>query len=286
MYAEDAVFDFSAVFTDVGAVQGHQNLRRYWMELAETWEGVGLEPIDGFDVGDDFNGWRLNTANWQPLMTASTGFTSAGECYVNDRSHISVGGGYLTLTATRSSLPQPCVSGYATPYRSGMVTTAGLFDQTYGRFEIRARAPIGTGHQSAFWMWPRDKVYGDRSGEIDVAEWYGVYPDLVVPTLHMHDALGLDHTRTIYNCRVAGVDRRFHTYRVDWQPSSFTFSYDGAPCLTVENWDPGSPLAAPQPFDQPFFMILEQALGWFPNAVTPTTPFPARFVIDYARVWR
>src|SRR6187549_2227673 len=52
MYAEDAVFDFSAVFTDVGAVQGHENLRRYWMELAETWEGVGLEPIDGFDVGD------------------------------------------------------------------------------------------------------------------------------------------------------------------------------------------------------------------------------------------
>ena len=52
MYAEDAVFDFSAVFTDVGAVQGHENLRRYWMELAETWKGVGLEPLDGFDVGD------------------------------------------------------------------------------------------------------------------------------------------------------------------------------------------------------------------------------------------
>ncbi len=52
MYAENAVFDFSAVFTDVEPVQGHENLRRYWMELRETWEGVGLEPIEGFEVGD------------------------------------------------------------------------------------------------------------------------------------------------------------------------------------------------------------------------------------------
>jgi beta-glucanase (GH16 family) len=236
--------------------------------------------------GDDFKGTSLNAANWTPLTTATTGFSVAGECYVDDRSHVSVGSGYLTLTATRSSLPQTCMPWYSTPYRNGMVTSRDQFAQTYGRFEIRAKVPVGTGLQPAFWMWPRDMAYGDRSGEIDVAEWYGVYPDLVVPTLHMHDALGLDQTKTTYDCHISAVDKGFHTYAVEWKPISFTFLYDGEPCLTVSNWDPGAPLTAPQPFDQPFFMILQQALGWFPNAVAPSTPFPARFVIDYVRAWQ
>jgi ketosteroid isomerase-like protein len=52
MYAEDAVFDVSAVFTDVAPMRGHQNMRRYWNELRETWDGVRVDPIEGFDVGD------------------------------------------------------------------------------------------------------------------------------------------------------------------------------------------------------------------------------------------
>jgi ketosteroid isomerase-like protein len=52
MYAEDAVFDVSAVFTDVAPMRGHQNMRRYWNELRETWDGVRIDPLEGFDVGD------------------------------------------------------------------------------------------------------------------------------------------------------------------------------------------------------------------------------------------
>jgi beta-glucanase (GH16 family) len=236
--------------------------------------------------GDDFNGTSLNTNNWQPMTTATTGFSVAGECYVDDPTHIGVSNGYLTLTATKSSIPESCGPTYWTPYRSGMVITKDRFAQAYGRFQIRAKVPVGGGLQPAFWMWPNDMAYGDRSGEIDVAEWYGSYPDMVVPTLHMHNALGLDQTKTTYNCHVAGVDKGFHTYAVEWQPARFTFLYDGVPCMTVSGWDPGAPLVAPQPFDKPFFMILEQALGWGANGVTTGTPFPAKFVIDYMRAWK
>jgi hypothetical protein len=52
VYAEDAVFDFSAVFTDVEPMRGQDNMSRYWMELRETWKGIGLEPVEGFDLGD------------------------------------------------------------------------------------------------------------------------------------------------------------------------------------------------------------------------------------------
>jgi ketosteroid isomerase-like protein len=51
-YAEDGVFDVSAVFTDVAPMQGHRNMRRYWNELRDTWEEVRTDPHEVFDVGD------------------------------------------------------------------------------------------------------------------------------------------------------------------------------------------------------------------------------------------
>jgi ketosteroid isomerase-like protein len=52
MYTEDAVFDVSAVFTDIAPMRGHQNMRRYWDEVWETWEGIRMDPLEVFDVGD------------------------------------------------------------------------------------------------------------------------------------------------------------------------------------------------------------------------------------------
>jgi ketosteroid isomerase-like protein len=52
MYAEDAVFDPSAVFTDVSPMQGKEDIRRYWHELRETWAGLRLDPVEVLDVGD------------------------------------------------------------------------------------------------------------------------------------------------------------------------------------------------------------------------------------------
>jgi ketosteroid isomerase-like protein len=51
-YAEDAVFDVSAVFTDVPPVRGHQDMCRCWHELRETWDGLRLDPIEVLDVGE------------------------------------------------------------------------------------------------------------------------------------------------------------------------------------------------------------------------------------------
>ena len=52
MYAEDAVLDVSAVFTDVGPIRGHDSMLGYWLELRDTWAGLRLDPIEVLDVGD------------------------------------------------------------------------------------------------------------------------------------------------------------------------------------------------------------------------------------------
>lgn len=50
-YAEDAVFDASAVFTDVAPVKGHTEMRRHWNEQREIWEGFRIEPLEMFELG-------------------------------------------------------------------------------------------------------------------------------------------------------------------------------------------------------------------------------------------
>ena len=53
MYAEDAVWDVSGVFTDVPPAHGHDSMRRHWKEMHDAWGGIRLAPVEGFVVGED-----------------------------------------------------------------------------------------------------------------------------------------------------------------------------------------------------------------------------------------
>jgi ketosteroid isomerase-like protein len=52
MYAEDAVFDVSAVFTDVEPMHGSEEILGYWKTLRETWDGLRIDPLEGFELAD------------------------------------------------------------------------------------------------------------------------------------------------------------------------------------------------------------------------------------------
>lgn len=241
---------------------------------------------------DDFNGRALDSNKWTVQETASSGFHSGPECFVNRKNNISLASGTLRLTVRKESQPFTCSSplgDYTTQYTSGMVSTWGKFSQAYGRFEVRAKLPAATvqGLQESFWLYPPDLAYGawPRSGEIDIAEVYSSYPDRAIPFIHYD---GEDHDPNVTNnyCFIADISQ-FHTYAVEWTPTSITVIYDGTTCLVNDSWSPNSPLVNPQPFDQPFILILTQALGIATNAFDPArTPLPATTLVDYARIWK
>jgi len=53
LYAEDAVFDVSAVFSDDAPVRGHENMRRAWKRLQETWGGgMRIDPLELRELDD------------------------------------------------------------------------------------------------------------------------------------------------------------------------------------------------------------------------------------------
>jgi beta-glucanase (GH16 family) len=237
---------------------------------------------------DEFGGSQLDRTKWLPVKTASIGFHSGSECYVDSDQTVSVSGGSLHLTLLKEPAPLACAAE-TTPYLSGMVTTNGRFAQANGRFEVRAKLPQGVGLQSALWLYPQALAYGPwpGSGEIDIAEAYGAFPDIVQPHLHYSGPLGLQMAPG-GTCVVQHPDTEFHDYAVSWTPSAITFVYDGHTCATIKTWTPQSPQHPPSPFDRPFEINLELALGkTTPNLVSDTlTPFPSSMTVDWVRVWK
>ena len=51
MYAEDAEYDSSAVFTDTPVFRGKESMRRQWEEMWQAWEGIRMDPLEVFDLG-------------------------------------------------------------------------------------------------------------------------------------------------------------------------------------------------------------------------------------------
>ncbi|MBN2446023.1 MAG: right-handed parallel beta-helix repeat-containing protein, partial [Phycisphaerae bacterium] len=65
------------------------------------------------------------------------------------------GQGHLLITTTRheSATSQPVATQRAEPeYHTGMISTAGKFEPTFGYFECRYRTQTQPGHWSAFWL--------------------------------------------------------------------------------------------------------------------------------------
>jgi len=78
----------------------------------------------------------------------------------------------------------------------------------------------------------------------------------------------------------------FHLYQALWTPTTYTFMVDD---LAYETIDLTSNIAYNSFSDSsnPFFFIVNLALGGnFPNRIPDPKGFPARFEVDWIRVWQ
>jgi beta-glucanase (GH16 family) len=264
-------------------------------------------------LNEDFDGSALDADVWSVQTTAGSGFGVGGECFVDDPDNVSVGGGNLSLTVRKEDQPHPCQKPnpgdwanpihFETDYTAGSVLTDHKFSQAYGRFEIRAKMPSSTlpGLQFAFWLWPQDltnyPVTAETgrwaNGEIDIMEWYSTYPHHGVPFLHYAHTYvqgpngnPVPDDPNLTRACLVGTMADWHTYTLEWTPTSIRILYDGVVCLENTSWTPSN-TAMPGPFDKPFMISLTQALGALgtANQVNPQTPLPATATIDYVKVW-
>jgi beta-glucanase (GH16 family) len=197
-------------------------------------------------------------------------------------------------------------SSIVPPTRSGRITTKKSAAITYGRVEVTARLPKGDWLWPAIWMMPSNDTYGPwpASGEIDLMEsrgnnyTYSLGGDNVMSsTLHWGPAPAYDAWWRTNNKRSAlrtTFADGFNTYGMEWS-DKYLFIYINSRLLQALYINFDEPLwqrgMFPQdsatgnytkvnsvwaqtgrsntPFDQPFYLILNVAVGgtngWFPD---------------------
>ena len=74
-----------------------------------------------------------------------------------------------------------------------------------------------------------------------------------------------------------------HTYALEWSPQILQTFVDNAPLFTYRN--EGTGIDA-WPYDKPFYLILNVAVGGAWGGVVDTSAFPQTMAIDYVRVFR
>ena len=180
-------------------------------------------------------------------------------------------------------------------YTSGRISTQNLKTFTYGRFEVRAKVPNGQGYLPAFWLMANDEnVYGQwpRCGEIDCMEVMGQDTNKLYGTIHYGNPHAESQgTYTIKDGEKSFSDG-FHTFTCDWEPGKITWYVDGIKYHEESNWhsttEGQGTLTYPAPFDQPFYIILNLAVGgsWVGNPNEETSFVNNPFVVDYVRVYQ
>lgn len=172
-------------------------------------------------------------------------------------------------------------------YSSARLITRHKGDWLYGKVEVRAKLPGSRGIWPAIWMLPTDNFYGiwPASGEIDIMEHVGYMPDSVFASTHCqryYFKLGTQKTKGFY---LPSCTSDFHTYSVEWDAEQIHIYCDDAKYFSFKN---EHKTFAEWPFDKPFYLILNVAVGgdWGGVMGVDSTAFPQEMVVDYVRVYQ
>jgi beta-glucanase (GH16 family) len=222
--------------------------------------------------------------------------------YTDSKANAEVKDGTLTIRALKESI-------HGCGYTSARLKTrrrdgTALFTTLYGRVEMRAKVPWGKGLWPALWMLPLDDKYGGwaASGEIDLMEIVGEKPHEVLNSIHFGSTYPKRSLiTTVYPLPDGSLVSDWHTYAVEWEPGEIRFYVDDVQTCTYDHWwscsktKNGLGVEAkraedlnpwPAPFDQPFYLVMNVAVGGnFPGAPNAETRFPAELIVDYVRVY-
>ncbi len=235
---------------------------------------------------DEFEGNELDFTKWSVEENGHGGGNNELQYYLDRPENVRIDHGQLIIEARKEPVS---LAGVERQYSSGRLRTKRRAAWKYGRFEIRAQLPTGTGLWPAIWLLPEDNRYGmwAASGEIDIAEVIGKSPDTVYGTIHFGSAWPENQSQG-GKIRLPDeqVSDSFHIYALEWEPTELRWYLDGKLYHRTNRWH-STAAPYPAPFDQPFHLILNLAVGGnWPGPPDANTPFPSRMRVDYVRVYQ
>jgi len=205
---------------------------------------------------DEFDETEVSSSSWNKL---NSGYKDHGRLHHYIPEQVSSSLGTLKLQVD----DQPFNNF---PYRSGAVTTQGLHEQLYGKFEIRAKLPLGQGLLPAIWLLPTDH---SAFPEIDIAEMLGQLPNEIWHVVHK----GPDEKDYAVTANIDGSD--WHIYTLDWSKDEIVFYIDGIERFKTDNFANTS-----------MYLLMNVTVGgvWVGDP-TNETKLPAHMEVDYVRIY-
>ncbi len=252
--------------------------------------GADIDIPAGYHLvwADEFDGDCLSEDDWN-YETHEVGWVNHElQEYVASDEYAYVRDGELVIR------PVKIEKGGLTGYRSGRVNTQNKHDYKYGRFEARLKVPRGKGFLPAFWMMPKDEdYYGQwpKCGEIDIMEVLGDSTKVNYGTLHF----GEPHKQSqgVYDLTKGDFADEYHVFAIEWEPGEIRWYCDGTQYHQENDWftkvSGEEEKAYPAPFDQPFHVILNVAVGGdWPGDPDASTVFDehACMYVDYVRIFQ
>ncbi len=255
-----------------------------------AWAQTAPKPAGHWALAwsDEFNqadGSSPDPAKWT-LEVGGGGWGNHELEYYTDRpENARIEHGHLLITALRQNYTGS--DGVTRGYTSARLKTLGKFSVTYGRVEARIKIPRGQGVWPAFWMLGSniDQVEWPKCGEIDIMESIGREPAVVHGTIHGPGYSGDKGIGAPFSLRHGRFADHYHVFAVEWEPNRIRFYVDRKLYATRTPAD--LPEGAKWVFDQPFFLLLNFAVGGdWPGFPDSSTQFPQQMLVDYVRVYR
>jgi len=230
---------------------------------------------------DEFDYTGLpNSAKWNYDVGGSGWGNNELQYYTENRAeNARVENGHLIIEARKESYG-------GNNYTSARLITKGKGDWLYGKIEVKAKLPGGTGAWPAIWMLPTDWEYGGwpASGEIDIMEYVGYDPGVVHGTVHTEAYNHMLGTQKGAHTNVSDAETAFHVYSLTWAPDKIEIFVDDTKYFTFfaqgdyKTW----------PFDKRFHLLLNIAVGgnWGGAQGIDDNIFPIRMEVDYVKVYQ
>jgi len=239
-----------------------QNWGMVWREEF-NYAGLPNDSLWSYDVGGD--GWGNQELQY----------------YTSERTeNARVENGNLIIEARKEPFG-------TNQYTSARLTTKNKIDWKYGRLEVRAQIPSGTGVWPAIWLLPTEKKYGawPASGEIDLMENVGFEPGKVHFNIHTDAYNHVKGTNKGSEAILDAPESTFHTYILEWYPDSLVFKVDEKKYFTFKKESDDYKV---WPYNEHFYLILNTAIGgeWGGQQGIDNTIFPQQFLIDYVRLYK
>lgn len=240
---------------------------------------------------DEFDGTgTINQEKWFQQTQLPPGGSWWGgliQHYTDRKENAYVKDGHLHLTAIKEEFED---QGEIKQYTSARLNSKFTF--TYGRVEVRAKLPSGTGTWPAIWLLNKnineDGAYWEEQGfgevnwptcgEIDILEHWGKNPNYVSSAVHNGSSYG-DKVVNLGGRKVEDVSNQFHLYAFEWTKDKMVFSIDGKVHYeynpTIKNTDTW-------PYDSDYYLILNIAIE--PDIDPAFTE--SAMEVDYIRIYQ